>query len=866
MATDVVHPQPDCGERATVPARASREHSQPPPESSGDRDARAVQVRRLEEENAQLREQVRRLMAAENRLYRLQDHLSAQQRVYVRLAEVGRTLTSLLDVALIAETVVKFVVYGFNYERCVAFLREPQGSEFRVRAFEGYYDSEVVGRLNCAHLTGEDIAAMELDGEVGFLCHKADPDAGSADRLGQMVMLDDYFVFSLPNKGGGFLGFLVAGNTREQARYQTEVAAEGEMLVAFSNLANHTATAVDHVRAYRALERERELLDQAVADRTRELSEALDSAQEAVRLKAEFLANVSHELRTPLNSIVNVPAALAADYVPLHVLECAKCSAKFQADGEEATAICPDCQGTLLSSESLSCVGDPDEHYRFLRLLQQQGAHLLSLVEDVLDFSRLEAGRMELHMTLVDVAEVLSEVESTIRATGRVEQRTLITTIPASQVTVIADRTKFKQVLINLVGNALKFTRSDGTIEVRVDVGTGDTSAMKLLVVEVADDGIGIPADQVDAIFESFRQVDGSHTRAVGGAGLGLAICRQLVEMHGGSISVTSELGKGSTFRVTWPKDQAAFVACASSRPPAHESDSMLSVARVGFGRIVVIDDDPAQLSMARKLLEREGYEVVLVAKAEEAVETIRQVQPRIVILDIMMPNTNGLSILAQLKRNEETRDVIVIASTAFHYNRAKAIDLGALWLPKPWSARTLSGVHLEELIKNVASSGGGSGETERNRQRRTRLADSVSRILYVEDEDANWEVTQLSLRGKFRLQRARNAREAFTLIATETFDLILMDIQLGGSELNGIEICQCLTGQVVDSQPEYARDIRATCPIVFVTAYSALYTRDELLASGGKELVVKPVDFTHLLLVISRLMVQGALDTSGTG
>lgn len=489
--------------------------------------------------------------------------------------------------------------------------------------------------------------------------------------------------------------------------------------------------------------------------------------------------------------------------------------------------------------------------------MQQQGAHLLSLVEDVLDFSRLEAGRMELHPMTVDVGEVIAEVEATIVGAGRVEQRRLIFPKLVGPVTVSADRTKFKQVLINLVGNAVKFTKPDGRIEVCVQPEDDPSGSGKVLAIQVIDDGLGIPPDQIDAIFESFRQVDGSHTRAVGGAGLGLAICRQLVEMHGGTITVTSQLGLGSTFRVTWPMEPVSSTRTVASNRPRTDSEPLPANMRLGYGRVVVVDDDPAQLSMARKLLEREGYEVMLVAKPEDAVETIRRVQPRMVLLDVMMPNTNGLTLLTQLKHDDSLRNVPIIASTAFHYNRKKALELGALWLPKPWSSRTLSGEYLEGLIAGVAP-----GTTDRHQSRPKRLADSISNILYVEDEDANWEVTQLSLRGKFQLTRARDAREAFAALVRTPFDLILMDIQLGGSEMNGIEIARALTGQSDRALPEYAKGVATLAPIVFVTAYSAIYGREELLASGGKELVVKPVDFTQLLLVVSRLLVQGALES----
>ncbi len=818
----------------------------------------------LERENAALREQVRLLMAAENKLYTLQDHLSAQQRMYVRLTEAVRTMTSLLEISKIAEAAVKFVVYGFNYERCAAFLREPNQLVFRMAAQEGYYDEASRGRIEQAVLTGAEAALVGIEDHLGFVCHVGQSTDAQTKTLGALLQLDEYFVFALPQKEGGALGYLAAGNTAQQSRYQSAVVAEGEMLVAFSNLASQVATAIDHVRAYRALEQERELLDQTVADRTRELSEALDTAQEAVRLKSEFLAKVSHELRTPLNSIINVPRALLADYAVVPAWRCEACEACFQESGDSSSeSICPDCGGTLGPTTSLVCTGDPNEHHRFLALLQQQGNHLLGLVEDVLDFSRLEAGRMELHCTLVELRELLAEVEATMHATGKMEARTLVIPKLDRGVCLVADRTKLKQVLLNLIGNAVKFTQPSGRIEVRVEVVDASSGVEEGVLMEVVDDGIGIPQDKIDLIFESFRQVDGSHTRAAGGAGLGLAICRQLVEMHQGTISVRSQLGKGSSFRVWWPKDRASPPPAPSSGPSPSDASPVEHAeagASCGFGRIVVVDDDVAQLSMARKLLEREGYEIVAVSRPEEAVDTIRQVRPRAVLLDIMMPALNGLTILTQLKQDPAVAAVPVIASTAYHYNHNRAVELGALWLPKPWSSRSLNAATIEQILVGQER---GFSTVEREsmpRQRRSRLSEAVSQILYVEDEDANWEVTELSLRSKYRLVRARDSRETFEILAKEAFDLILMDVQLRGSELDGIQICRALTGRPVPDLPDYAQGIRTKAPIVFVTAYATLCSREDLAANGAQDLVHKPVDFTHLLLVLSRLMVKGAL------
>lgn len=818
-------------------------------------------AQRLQPENERLRQQVKRLMAAENKLYTLQGHLSAQQRVYVRLSELARTLNTLLDVEKILHAVVEFGLYGFSYERCVALLEDAagDGAAYRVVAFDGYYDEVESRRIEGVVLSGFEPALAPALADPGFVCHSGENGDADGRALGERLGLDEYFVFALPRKVGRPLGFIAAGNTRAQARYQTEVVADGEMRVAFSNLASQTATAINQVRSYRALERERELLDQMVAERTRELSDALDAAHEAVRVKAEFLAKVSHELRTPLNSIVNVPVALLDDYAEIQVFRCAPCDAEFRSDegpGAE-TPTCPECSGPLTEERRRVCVGDQDEHFRFLGLLHQQGNHLLSLVEDVLDMSRLEAGRVELNLTEVDVGPLLDEIRVTLASAKQGIDRCVTYPELAEPVRLVADRVKLKQILLNLIGNAIKFTGPGGEIRVSVERGTG---ACPTVVFTVADDGIGIPEDQIEAIFESFHQVDGSHTRAFGGAGLGLAICRQLTEMHGGRITVASRLHEGSRFHVELPVDQVVGVPLrgGTSRPPSRS----LRPPALGYGTVVVVDDEPAELSMARKLLEREGYEVVLVSRAREALETVRRTKPRFVVLDVMMPDVSGLTVFGELQRDEQTAHIPVFVSTAYHHNKRRVVGLGGLWLPKPWSARVLSAENLESMMAALpAVDRGGDGPEPRQR---SRLSRSISRVLYVEDEDANWEVTQLSLRGKYELVRARTSREVFERVSEQAFDLILMDIQLAGSDLSGIAVAEALTGRRTEGLPSYACGIRASAPIVFVTAYSSLYSREDLIASGAQELITKPVDFARLLMVISRLMVRGTLAVAG--
>jgi CheY-like chemotaxis protein len=231
------------------------------------------------------------------------------------------------------------------------------------------------------------------------------------------------------------------------------------------------------------------------------------------------------------------------------------------------------------------------------------------------------------------------------------------------------------QIFINLIGNAIKFTPQNGRITVTAKKETMDGAAVALF--SVADTGIGIPADQLDAVFESFRQVDGSHTRAHGGTGLGLAITKQLVTLHHGRIWATSTLGQGSQFVFFIPLEWTAV------EPRTRRIDEDAK-------RVVVVDDNLIQLEVTRMILEGEGFAADLVADAQFAVERVRTLQPAFVILDVMMPQVSGVTVLRNLRADAETRDIPVLMATAYHSNRELVQEMGGIWLPKPWGAAEL--------------------------------------------------------------------------------------------------------------------------------------------------------------------------------
>lgn len=289
------------------------------------------------------------------------------------------------------------------------------------------------------------------------------------------------------------------------------------------------------------------------------LDEAKNAAEESNRLKSEFLANVSHELRTPLNAIINVPGIAIRAFQKQKVWDCGQCGGTFREEGEAdpaaADAPCPECGSPLTSRECYFYVGDGDETVHFLKRMEQQATHLLALVNDVLSFAKLEAGKMQLYLDEVQTQELLAEVGNTVQSLAEGKQISLHLRADASAQTMRADAVKTMQVLVNLVGNAIKFTPIGGTVDVHV---TAQADAVRFVV---RDTGIGIPHDKHALIFESFRQVDGSHTRHHQGSGLGLSICQKLVHLHGGTIGVDSAEGVGSTFFFTLPQGPGSAAA-----------------------------------------------------------------------------------------------------------------------------------------------------------------------------------------------------------------------------------------------------------------------------------------------------------------
>ncbi len=283
--------------------------------------------------------------------------------------------------------------------------------------------------------------------------------------------------------------------------------------------------------------------------------EATQDAQRATRVKDEFMATMSHELRTPLNAIINVPQGLIDDFPTVRCAICSACGERFLLEQDEAIPACEACGGVLRGGETRSYVGDPSHTVRFLQKIERSGKHLLQMVNGVLDFSKMEAGRMELQLAELDLHALLVDAIDEMTDLAERKQLRIALEVPAERTPSVGDALRLKQVMLNLLSNAIKFSESGRVITVRAAHDDDHD------LVSVTDQGIGISSEDQERVFTSFEQVHKGDTRKYGGTGLGLSISRSLVRMHGGELSVKSTLGEGSTFTFSLPR--ASFARAA---------------------------------------------------------------------------------------------------------------------------------------------------------------------------------------------------------------------------------------------------------------------------------------------------------------
>jgi signal transduction histidine kinase/CheY-like chemotaxis protein len=364
-----------------------------------------------------------------------------------------------------------------------------------------------------------------------------------------------------------------------------------------------------------------------IEEQNHELEDANVQINEVSRLKSEFLANMSHELRTPLNSILGFSEILKDNLA-----------------------------GALSDEQRVEC----------LEAIHASGEHLLQLINDVLDMSKIEAGRMDLVLEEFAVDSSIREVITVVKSlAGRKNIELSIATEPEDLV-VYADKGKFKQVIYNLLSNAIKFTPESGSVfvDTKVREQAGD------MLVTVTDTGVGIPAEHIDKIWGEFYMVQGEH-QTQKGTGLGLALVRKLVELHGGQIDVFSEEDKGSTFSFTMPLEAGAA------------QGEQQSLSRL----ILLVDDNPSNLELTRMILTAGGYRVEVATDGQEGLLKAKELKPSLILMDIQLPGMDGLMATRALKSDPDTAGIKVVALTAnaMKGTKEEALQAGCIgYIPKP--------------------------------------------------------------------------------------------------------------------------------------------------------------------------------------
>jgi PAS domain S-box-containing protein len=504
-----------------------------------------------------------------------------------------------------------------------------------------------------------------------------------------------------------------------------------EEIAVLETLADQISVAVDNARSY-------DLAQQAV-----------EEMREVDTIKTQFLANMSHELRTPLNSIIGFSRVILKGI-----------------DGPV----------TEQQTQDLSAI-------------YNSGQHLLGLINNILDLSKIDAGKMELAAEEMNVGDAIASVVSTSAGLVKDKPIKIVQQIDSNLPTIRADPMRLRQIMLNLISNATKFTE-EGSITVSANLHTSSTGSPEVMI-SVIDTGPGIAPEDQKKLFQAFSQVDSSPTRKTGGTGLGLSICKRLVEMHGGKIGIHSTVGKGSTFYFTVPLFKTVV-------PIQHEG---------GERTILCIDDDSQVISLYERYLKPQGFQIISATNPQTAKDLARQIKPYAITLDIMMPEMDGWTVLRELKADPATHSIPVIICSIVE-EEDKGFSLGAAdYLVKPISE--------EDLVSSLNILNGDG---------------SIKDVLIIDDsrDDLRLMEKVITEHSTYHVLTAQGGEQGWEMLLKERPSAVILDLFM--PDLNGFAILERLR-----TAPEL-RDL----PVIVVTGVELNADQKRQLDNLGKTMLQK--------------------------
>ncbi|MBT3315738.1 MAG: response regulator [Anaerolineae bacterium] len=676
---------------------------------------------------------------SEKTLQRQNDYMTAA-------AEVGRLVTSTLDMDILFRRAVNLLREHFGYYHASIFTIEEAGFDAVVREATGEAGKEMKERQHSLTVGSKSVVGTATSTGEPFVVNDV---SKSPNHHHNPLLPETKAEAAIPLR----IGRRIIGALDLQA---TEINAfTPEDLIVLQILADQFATAIDNARSYKIAQ------------------DAFAEMREIDKLKSQFLANMSHELRTPLNSIIGFSRVILKGI-----------------DGPV----------TDLQQQDLSAI-------------YNSGQHLLGLINDILDLSKIEAGKMELTFDEVDIEKLIKSVMSSVVGLIKDKPVRLEEEIEPDLPIVKADSMRLRQILLNLFSNASKFT-DEGTIKVVA------RQEKNFVHVSVIDSGPGISEEDQKKLFQAFSQVDASATRATGGTGLGLSICQELVTMHGGEIGVDSVVGEGSTFHFTLPLFYPDVQLESKAQTTEKEilNDDNLPI-------ILSIDDDEQVISLYERYLNAQGYHVVALTEPKKALARVKAIQPHAITLDIMMPGYNGWQVLEDLKSDPETQHIPIIVCSIVE-DTQKGYALGATdYLLKPI---------IEDDLMNALSRINDSG--------------AIREVLIIDDDPDDLRLMEKFLveTKKYEPVLAVGGLAGWDRIITHPPQAVILDLFM--PEMDGFEIINAMQAT------KTLKDI----PVIVISGGDISATQQEKLTKLNHDLLQKgSLDSQELLSLLEKNLNQ---------